>query len=140
MTKTLKSLEGRHLVKTAKSVTSKSKKLYMLYELTPAKEITGGPWYTDQEFDYEFVKHLSSYVLSYVKEQTLSATPNSTPKTTPTIMNPTKPTTPQETPPLKDIAAAIKVSGISKIDLSMEEVKLIVSTLVYDGLLEEVRG
>lgn len=35
----------------------------------PAKEITGGPWYTDQEFDYEFVKHLSSYVLSYVKEQ-----------------------------------------------------------------------
>lgn len=35
----------------------------------PAKEITGGPWYTDQEFDYEFVKHLSNYVLSYVKEQ-----------------------------------------------------------------------
>ena len=34
MTKTLKSLEGRHLVKTAKSVTSKSKKLYMLYELS----------------------------------------------------------------------------------------------------------
>lgn len=41
---------------------------------------------------------------------------------------------------MKDIAAAIKVSGISKIDLSMDEVKLIVTTLVYDGLLEEVRG
>lgn len=37
--------------------------------VAPAKEITGGPWYTDQEFDYEFVKHLSAYVLSYVKEQ-----------------------------------------------------------------------
>lgn len=46
----------------------------------------------------------------------------------------------QQTPPLKDIAAAIKVSGISKIDLSMEEVKLIVNALVYDGELEEVRG
>lgn len=46
----------------------------------------------------------------------------------------------KETPPLKDIAAAIKVSGISKIDLSMDEVKLIVTTLVYDGLLEEVQG
>lgn len=34
LTKTLKSLESRHLVKTAKSVTSKSKKLYMLYELS----------------------------------------------------------------------------------------------------------
>lgn len=31
--------------------------------------MTGGPWYTDQEFDYEFVKHLSNYVLSYVKGQ-----------------------------------------------------------------------
>lgn len=46
----------------------------------------------------------------------------------------------QQTSPLKDIAAAIKVSGISKIDLAMEEVKLIVDTLVYDGQLEEVRG
>lgn len=34
LTKTLKSLESRHLIKTAKSVTSKSKKLYMLYELS----------------------------------------------------------------------------------------------------------
>lgn len=34
LTKTLKSLEGRHLIKTAKSVKSKSKKLYMLYELS----------------------------------------------------------------------------------------------------------
>ena len=34
LTKTLKSLEGRHLIKTAKSVTSKSKKLYMLFELS----------------------------------------------------------------------------------------------------------
>lgn len=46
----------------------------------------------------------------------------------------------QQTPPLKDIAASIKVSGISKIDLSLDEVKLIVNTLVYDGLLEEVRA
>lgn len=35
----------------------------------PPKAITGGPWYTDQQFDYEFVRHLSNYVLSYVKEQ-----------------------------------------------------------------------
>lgn len=46
----------------------------------------------------------------------------------------------QQTPALKDIAEAIKVSGISKIDLSIDEVKLIVNSLVYDGVLEEVRG
>lgn len=39
----------------------------------PPKTITGGPWYTDQQFDYEFVRHLSNYVLSYVKEQVYHA-------------------------------------------------------------------
>lgn len=54
LTKTLKSLESRHLIKTAKSVTSKSKKLYMLYELSecgvarkeraePAAGVSGHP-------------------------------------------------------------------------------------------------
>ena len=28
----------------------------MLFDVEPAKEITGGPWYTDQEFDHEFVE------------------------------------------------------------------------------------
>jgi DNA-directed RNA polymerase III subunit RPC6 len=48
LTKTLKILEQRNLVKFVRAVTSKSKKLYMLYDLVPAKDITGGPWYTDQ--------------------------------------------------------------------------------------------
>lgn len=39
----------------------------------PPKTITGGPWYTDQQFDYEFVRHLSNYVLSYVKEKVYRA-------------------------------------------------------------------
>jgi DNA-directed RNA polymerase III subunit RPC6 len=48
LTKTLKILEQRNLVKFVRAVTSKSKKLYMLYDMVPAKDITGGPWYTDQ--------------------------------------------------------------------------------------------
>lgn len=42
----LQQLETRRLIKPIKAVTAKTKKLYMLYDLTPAKEITGGPWYT----------------------------------------------------------------------------------------------
>lgn len=56
LAKTLKTLEQRNLIKSVRSVSSKSKKLYMVFELMPAKEITGGPWYTDQEFDSEFVE------------------------------------------------------------------------------------
>jgi DNA-directed RNA polymerase III subunit RPC6 len=50
LTKTLKILEQRNLVKFVRAVTSKSKKLYMLYDTVPAKDITGGPWYTDQVY------------------------------------------------------------------------------------------
>jgi DNA-directed RNA polymerase III subunit RPC6 len=41
LTKTLKILEQRNLIKSVRSVVSKSKKLYMLYDVMPAKEITG---------------------------------------------------------------------------------------------------
>ena len=41
LTKTLKILEQRNLIKSVRSVVSKSKKLYMLYDVVPAKEITG---------------------------------------------------------------------------------------------------
>ena len=68
LTKILKQLEQRSLLKTVRSVTSKSKKLYMVYDVTPAKELTGGPWYTDQEFDSEFVDSLSSFVIQCVKD------------------------------------------------------------------------
>lgn len=43
--KILKNLESRQLVKSTSSISSKTRKLYLLYDLEPAKEITGGPWY-----------------------------------------------------------------------------------------------
>lgn len=68
LTKILKILEQRSLIKSVRSVVSKSKKLYMIYDASPAKEITGGPWYSDQqEFDSEFVEALSNFVVQTVK-------------------------------------------------------------------------
>ena len=32
--------------------------VYMLYELEPAKELTGGPWYGENAFDSEFISVL----------------------------------------------------------------------------------
>lgn len=43
--KIFKKLESRHLIKQVKSVTAKSKKMFMLYDLKPSKELTGGVWY-----------------------------------------------------------------------------------------------
>ena len=44
VTRILKTLEGRGLVKNVKSVQHANRKVYMLAELEPAREITGGAW------------------------------------------------------------------------------------------------
>ncbi len=44
VTKILKTLEQRSLIKSVKSVQNPSRKVYMLFELEPARELTGGAW------------------------------------------------------------------------------------------------
>lgn len=45
ITKILKALETRQLVKTVKNVNNPSRKIYMLHELQPDQELTGGAWW-----------------------------------------------------------------------------------------------
>ena len=44
VTKILKNLDARGLVKSVKGVTHPTRKMYMLAELEPARELTGGSW------------------------------------------------------------------------------------------------
>jgi hypothetical protein len=44
VTKILKNLDARGLVKSVKAVAHPTRKLYMLAELEPARELTGGSW------------------------------------------------------------------------------------------------
>ncbi|KDD72914.1 Rpc34 subunit of RNA polymerase, partial [Helicosporidium sp. ATCC 50920] len=64
----LKVLEERGLVKHVKSMQNASKKVYILAELEPAKEITGGPWYGPDSFDLEFIKVLQKASRKHIKD------------------------------------------------------------------------
>jgi DNA-directed RNA polymerase III subunit RPC6 len=44
LTKILKTLESSRLVKSIKGVAHPSRKLYILADIEPAREITGGAW------------------------------------------------------------------------------------------------
>lgn len=112
MNKTLKILEQRSLIKSVRSVVSKSKKLYMCFDLTPAKEITGGPWYSDQEFDREFVELLSDMIVKIISKGGILD--------------------------LQTIASRLRTSGIVKVELTDDELELVVNTLIYDYRIEEV--
>ena len=49
--KAIKGLENRSLIKSVKAVNALTKKRYMLSNIEPSTEITGGAWYTAREFD-----------------------------------------------------------------------------------------
>jgi len=67
ISKSIKNLEERGLIKAIKSVQNASRKVYILSTLEPAKEITGGPWYGEnQQIDEEFVSKLQQVVKTFV--------------------------------------------------------------------------
>lgn len=114
LNKIFKILESRKLIKPIKAVTAKAKKLYMLYDLAPAKEITGGPWYTELEFDHGFVSELQNFILHCIQK-----------------LNGGKGVT------LKDIESAMKRAKVSRVQLSISEVSQLVQTLAFDYMIEQ---
>lgn len=67
LNKILKSLESRKLVKAVKSVNAGKKKVYMLYNMEPDRSVTGGAWYNDTDFDFEFVDVLNQQCLRFLQ-------------------------------------------------------------------------
>ncbi|KAI2496295.1 RNA polymerase Rpc34 subunit [Fragilaria crotonensis] len=112
LNKIFKALETRRLIKPVKSVSSK--KVYMLYNLTPAKELTGGPWYTELEFDHEFINEMRKFLLTCVRR-----------------LNNGQGVT------LTDIKEKLVQANVSKVQLSVDDVQQLMQTLAYDHLIED---
>lgn len=110
--KALKNLEARGLIKGVKCVSNQAKKVYMLAELTPSKDITGGAWYTGQNFDTEFTNIVKQQCLQFVLQQGVAT--------------------------IESVADFVRKSGMSKVELKVEELKQILDMLVLDGDVEEV--
>eukprot|EP00548_Thalassiothrix_antarctica_P015302 CAMPEP_0194166192 /NCGR_PEP_ID=MMETSP0154-20130528/1858_1 /TAXON_ID=1049557 /ORGANISM="Thalassiothrix antarctica, Strain L6-D1" /LENGTH=284 /DNA_ID=CAMNT_0038876783 /DNA_START=92 /DNA_END=943 /DNA_ORIENTATION=+ len=113
LNKVFKALETRRLIKPVKSVSSK--KVYMLFNLTPAKELTGGPWYTELEFDHEFINEMRKFLMTCVKR-----------------LNEGKGVT------LEEIRDKMAQANVSKVELNLEEVQQLMQTLAYDHLIEDI--
>jgi DNA-directed RNA polymerase III subunit RPC6 len=64
----IKNLEKEKIIKMVKSVKQPTKKVYMLYELEPDVELTGGSWYTDDTMDIEFIDTLCSMILKFIQK------------------------------------------------------------------------
>lgn len=114
ITKILKDLESRTLVKAIRPVNMPSKKFYMLFDLDASEEITGGNWYTNNEYDIEFVEMLRTQCLKFIKQE--------------------------GDPTLDDIFAFVHEKGISRINLPEKAILQILTSLEFDGAIERFDG
>jgi DNA-directed RNA polymerase III subunit RPC6 len=110
LNRTLKKLENAKLVKSVKSFQSKWK-MYLQYDLQPATSLTGGPWYTEQEFDSAYVQQINDIVESIVNGQADGCT-------------------------IAQIRAGLDASGIVKATLGMHHVRLVLDCLIHGNRIE----
>lgn len=68
--KSLKNLEKAGLIKWVKSVQAKNRKVWLLSELEPSTEITGGFLMSNSEFDKELFKLLQHHTRIYLEDNT----------------------------------------------------------------------
>ena len=87
------------------------RQMYMLAELEPAKEITGGPWYgVDGKLDASFIEGMQRAVLGFVHSHGPATT--------------------------ADVLDFIEEKQICQLVLQSDDISLLLNNLVYEGSLE----
>ncbi|XP_073413544.1 DNA-directed RNA polymerase III subunit RPC6 isoform X2 [Dendrobates tinctorius] len=125
--KILKNMESKKLIKAVKSVAASKKKVYMLYNVQPDRSVTGGAWYSDQDFESEFVEVLNQQCFKFLQTKAEAARDS---KQNPMIQRNSSFASSHE------VWKYICELGISKVELSMEDIETILNTLIYDGKVE----
>ncbi|KAJ2488665.1 34-kDa subunit of RNA polymerase III (C) [Coemansia sp. RSA 1694] len=128
ITRCLKGLEQKVLIKSIKSVKHPTRKLYMLVDVSPSTDITGGPWYTDQEMDTDFIDQLSKRCYQFIYAQSFPR------------HNPHGVFSANHRMYLRSsqIQQYITTGGITNVALSVDHIEELLTMLVYDGKIERI--
>lgn len=127
LNKVLKSLETKRLIKSVKCVNATKKKVYMLYDLEPDRSVTGGTWYSDQDFESEFVEILNQQCHRFLEHKMEKAKK---------LLGGPIVVRNGSMADNKEIVKFISDLGISKVQLRAEDIDMIMDTLISDGKAE----
>ena len=128
LNKVLKNMETKKLIKSVKSVAASKKKVYMLYDIEPDRSVTGGSWYSGNDYETEFIEVLAQQCLRFLWEK--SNTAKLCDKNPVSRLNKSLVTS-------KEVLKFISDLGISKVELSVEDIENILDTLVFDAKVEK---
>ncbi|KAH7925350.1 hypothetical protein BV22DRAFT_1011407 [Leucogyrophana mollusca] len=132
----LKSLVQKQLVKSIKAVRHPTRKIYMLAHLEPSVELTGGPWYTDNELDTEFIKLLSTACLHYIRDRSFPKQSSKRAKQTQQRLY--APSAAPAYPSAQQIQHFLSKSKITETQLGVEHVEMLLKVLELDGEIEKI--
>ncbi|OBA20466.1 RNA polymerase Rpc34 [Metschnikowia bicuspidata var. bicuspidata NRRL YB-4993] len=135
----LKLLELQRYIKLIKSVKHPTRKIYMLYNLQPSIDVTGGPWFTDSELDTEFIDSLLTVIWRFISLKTFpTAFQEPTPNTN--IFLSVYPAHHAGFANLDAIMDFIISHKITNIDLGTSDIRALCEVLVFDDKIELVEG
>ncbi|CAI9095062.1 OLC1v1030922C2 [Oldenlandia corymbosa var. corymbosa] len=69
VTKSLKSLLAKKLIKEVVNIQNKARKHYMAVEFEPSKEVSGGAWYVEGKLDTKFINDLKNICMTIIGRQ-----------------------------------------------------------------------
>lgn len=134
----LKQLEGQRYIKLIKSVKHPTRKIYMLYNLQPSIDVTGGPWFTDSELDTEFIDSLLTVVWRFIALKSYpTAFQDPTPNTN--VLQSTYPSTHTGFATLESIMEFLTTHKITNIDLAINDIRSLCEVLIYEDKVEVVK-
>ncbi|KAJ2339584.1 34-kDa subunit of RNA polymerase III (C) [Coemansia erecta] len=124
----IKVLDQRSLIKSVTSIKFPTRKVYMLMHFTPSSDITGGPWYTDQEMDMDFIEQVANQCFQAILAYSF-------PQHNPDAIfsaNHSGYLTAQR------VQEFIVSNQFINVDLSVKHIEQLLNMLVYDGKIERV--
>jgi len=125
----IKVLEQKKLIKNIKSVKYPTRKIYMLESMQPSLDVTGGPWYTGQDLDVDFIVTLQKVAIKYIRD-------NSFPNGRTDLMYPMAHV--PYLPTAQDVLDYMVKMNIMSVELNVEHIEAVLEVLVYDGEIERI--
>ncbi|CAA7260174.1 unnamed protein product [Cyclocybe aegerita] len=128
----LKTLTQKRLIKRVQSVQHITRKIYMLEGLEPSIALTGGPWYTDNELDTEFIQNLTDACYKLISDISFPKRRNGAEGVLYPISH-----APQY-PTAENIRASLRKARLTETELTVEHVEMLLNVLILDGKIEKI--
>ncbi|KAK7060311.1 34-kDa subunit of RNA polymerase III (C) [Paramarasmius palmivorus] len=131
----LKTLQQKQLIKKVQSVQHPTRKIFMLAHLEASVALTGGPWYTDNELDTEFIETLVRACFKIVQEKSF---PKQRSQRNERALYPISKGS--QYPTAEFVQKKLREARITPTELNVEHVEMLLNVLVLDGEIEKLPG